>query len=123
VAGYSFGGILAAPTLTFGTLEDTRALDGREDLTRLALMAEDGDAGGPVFDTRGSVVGLLLPPSDDPARQLPQDVRYAADAEPIALFLDANGVQPSPSTGGAEVAPEDLAVLAADMTVLVECWN
>jgi peptidoglycan hydrolase-like protein with peptidoglycan-binding domain len=123
VAGYSFGGILAAPTLTFGTLEDTRALDGREDLTRLALMAEDGDAGGPVFDTRGSVVGLLLPPSDDPARQLPREVRYAADAEAIALFLDANGVRPAPSTASAEVAPEDLAVLAADMTVLVECWN
>lgn len=123
VAGYSFGGVLAAPTMTFGTLEDTRALDGREDLTRLALLAEEGDAGGPVFDTRGSVVGLLLPPSDDPARRLPQDVRYAADAEAIALFLDANGVQPSPSTASVEVAPEDLAVLAADMTVLVECWN
>jgi S1-C subfamily serine protease len=123
VAGYSFGGILAAPTLTFGTLEDTRALDGREDLTRLALIAEDGDAGGPVFDTRGSVVGLLLPSTVDPARQLPQDVRYAANAEAIALFLDANGVPPSPSTAAAEVAPEDLAVLAADVTVLVECWN
>jgi peptidoglycan hydrolase-like protein with peptidoglycan-binding domain len=123
VAGYSFGGVLAAPTMTFGTLEDTRALDGREDLTRLALLAEEGDAGGPVFDTRGSVVGLLLPPAGDPARQLPQDVRYAADAEAIALFLDANGVRPTPSAAGAEIAPEDLAVLAADMTVLVECWN
>jgi peptidoglycan hydrolase-like protein with peptidoglycan-binding domain len=125
VSGFSFGGVLGAPTMTFGTLEDTRALDGREELTRLALLAEDGDVGGPVFDTQGSVLGMLLPRADDPARRLPDDVRYAADAEAIALFLDANGITPRPaqSPDGASIAPEDLAVIAADMTVLVECWN
>ncbi|MGI1662758.1 serine protease [Palleronia sp. KMU-117] len=125
VSGFSFGGVLGAPTMTFGTLEDTRALDGREDLTRLALIAEDGDSGGPVFDTQGSVLGMLLPRARDTAQRLPDDVRYAADAEAIALFLDANGITPRPaqSTGAAPIAPEDLAVLAADMTVLVECWN
>lgn len=123
VSGFSFGGVLGAPTMTFGTLEDTRSLDGREDLTRLALLAEDGDSGGPVFDTRGSVLGMLLPQPDDSARRLPDEVRYAADAEAIALFLSANGVAPRPATRGTEIAPEDLAVLAADMTVLVECWN
>jgi len=123
VSGFSFGGVLGAPTMTFGTLEDTRSLEGREDLTRLALLAEDGDNGGPVFDTRGSVLGMLLPQPADGARRLPDEVRYAADAEAIALFLSANGVAPRPATRGAEIAPEDLALLAADMTVLVECWN
>ena len=123
VSGFSFGGVLGAPTMTFGTLEDTRSLDGREDLTRLALLAEEGDNGGPVFDTRGSVLGMLLPQAQDGARRLPDEVRYAADAEAIALFLSANGVAPRPAVRGAEIAPEDLALLAADMTVLVECWN
>jgi hypothetical protein len=66
---------------------------------------------------------MLLPQPDDSARRLPDEVRYAADAEAIALFLSANGVAPRPATRGAEIAPEDLAGLAADMTVLVECWN
>lgn len=123
VSGFSFGGVLGAPTMTFGTLEDTRSLDGREDLTRLALLAEDGDDGGPVFNTRGSVLGMLLPRPEDGARRLPEDVRYAADAEAIALFLTENGVTPRPSDGGTEIAPEDMGQIAADMTVLVECWN
>lgn len=123
VSGFSFGGVLGAPTMTFGTLEDTRSLDGRDELTRLALLAEVGDEGGPVFDARGSVLGMLLPRPEDGARRLPEEVRYAADAEAIALFLSENGVTPRPANRGTEVAPEDLALIAADMTVLVECWN
>jgi S1-C subfamily serine protease len=123
VSGYSFAGLLGAPTVTFGELADTKSLDGRTELTRLALLAEEGDDGGPVFDARGSVVGLLLPPEEDAARRLPDEVRYATDAEAIATFLSLNGVQPRASDRAEALAPEDLATLAADMTVLVRCWN
>ena len=48
VAGYSFEGALGAATLTFGTLEDVEGLGGEAQIDRLQLMAEPGDAGGPV---------------------------------------------------------------------------
>ena len=45
VAGYSFGGILSLPTLTFGTLADIKGLDGDDRIQRLSLASEPGDAG------------------------------------------------------------------------------
>lgn len=123
VAGFPYGAALAVPTLTFGLLEDIRGLGGEERVQRLALAAEAGDAGGPVFDTTGSVLGMLLPREEGGARQLPRDVSFAADAAALSAFLSLHGVSPAPSLTASAVAPEDLTALAADMTVLVSCWN
>jgi peptidoglycan hydrolase-like protein with peptidoglycan-binding domain len=123
VAGFPYGAALAIPTLTFGVLSDVRGLDGEEQVQRLALAAEDGETGGPVFDTTGSVLGMLLPRATGGSRQLPRDVSFAADAAALATFLSENGVSPAASVSTETVAPEDLGVLAADMTVLVSCWN
>jgi peptidoglycan hydrolase-like protein with peptidoglycan-binding domain len=123
VAGFPFGDALSQPALTYGRLTDLRGLRGEEEVKRLALDAEAGDTGGPVFDTTGSVLGVLLPRSADGARQLPPDVSFAADAGALATFLSQNGVTPAASDAVEPVAPEDLTVLAAEMTVLVSCWN
>ena len=122
VAGYSWGGVLGAPTTSFGTLADIRGLDGQDAMDRLVLAARPGDAGGPVLDGGGGVVGMLLP-RDAGDRQLPADVHFAADAEAIAGFLGEHGIDPMPVTSSGPLPPEDIAKLGADMTVLVECWN
>jgi len=122
VAGFSFGGVLTAPTLTFGTLEDLRGLGGEEQVKRLALAALPGDVGGPVFDTGGTVLGLLLPKEQASGRVLPDQVSFAAQGDMILDFLRNNGIQPVARGGGEAIAPEDLTALAADMTVLVSCW-
>ncbi|MCV6594138.1 MAG: serine protease [Silicimonas sp.] len=122
VAGYSFGGVLTAPTLSYGTLADVKGLDGDTRVQRLAVTSEPSDAGGPVFDGSGAVLGMLLEPGASP-RKLPRDVAFAADAPVLAAFLAANGISPR-TPGAAEVmAPEDLSGLASDVTVLVSCYN
>jgi len=123
VAGYSYGGRLGAPTLTYGTLADLRGLDGETSQRRLALTALPGDAGGPVLDQGGAVVGLLIPRDKNPDRRLPDDVRFAAAAGPIAKALDDSGFGVEISDQPASMAPEDLARMAGDITVLVSCWN
>ena len=122
IAGYSFGGILTAPSLTYGTLADLKGLDGDTRVQRLSVANEPGDVGGPVFDGSGAVLGMLLEPASN-NRQLPGDVAFAADAPVLAAFLSDNGVTPSAVDAGEDMAPEDLTLLAADMTVLVSCWN
>ena len=122
VAGYSYGGLLSAPSITFGTLADLKGLDGDDRVQRLSIMSEPGDAGGPVFDSSGVVLGMLLD-REEGARQLPEDVAFAADAPILVEFLAANGVTPSAADPGQTIAPEDLTLLAADLTVLVSCWN
>lgn len=123
VAGYSYGGALGAPTISFGTLSDLRGLNGEENLARLALAAEPGDAGGPVLDDAGGVLGILLPPSQDTGRALPENVRFAADAVAIAAFLGENGVILEAPPPDDPLDPQDITVIGADMTVLVDCWN
>ena len=53
VSGYSYEGILGAPSLTWGTLADIKSLDGNSGVARLDLAAQTGDAGGPVLDGMG----------------------------------------------------------------------
>jgi len=122
VAGYSYGGVLGAPTLTFGALADVRGLGGEEHLERLALNVLDGDAGGPVVDAYGAVVGMLLPVRQ-PGRQLPDGVSFAADAAALSAMLTEAGVFASSSNDGAPMSPEGLAERASGMTVLVSCWD
>ena len=122
ISGYSFGGILSGPSLTFGTLADIKGLDGDDRVQRLSVSSEPGDAGGPVFDGSGIVLGMLLD-STASSRQLPDDVAFAADAPVLVEFLASNGVTPAAGDTGDEMAPEDLTLLAADLTVLVSCWN
>ncbi|MBN9888463.1 serine protease [Salipiger abyssi] len=122
VAGYPFGGVLSAPTLTFGSLEDVKGLAGEAEIERLALAAQPGDAGGPVLDAGGAVLGMLLPkPESD--QTLPGDVAFAADAEALQAFLTRAGVDSRETQGEGAMAPEDLTATASDMTVKVSCWE
>ncbi len=123
VSGYSFEGILGAPSLTFGTLADTKGLSGERELTRLALASLPGDAGGPVLDAGGQVLGMLLPEPDGP-RKLPEDVSLAANATAIQDLLSRAGVRVrSPQNTGRTLDPLDLSRVAEGMTVLVNCWD
>ncbi len=123
VSGYSFEGMLGAPTLTFGTLADLRGLGGEATLKRLALAASPGDAGGPVFDTSGSVLGMLLPTREAAGKRLPDDVSFAADALAIAEFLSNSGYAPAASDRTGAMSAEDLTDMALKLTVLVSCWD
>ncbi|WP_281966886.1 trypsin-like peptidase domain-containing protein [Roseovarius nanhaiticus] len=122
VAGYSYGGVLGAPSLTFGTVSDVRGLDGNENVARLALGALEGDVGGPVMDAGGAVLGMLLPRQQG-GRMLPEDVAFAADAAALMDVLKAAGTSPAAATPGAPLAPAQMADRAAGMTVLVSCWE
>jgi len=123
VAGYSYDGILGAPTVTFGRLTDIRDLTGNDDLDRLALMTLPGDAGGPVVDRGGAVLGMLLPKVEDSGRSLPQDVQFSVDAAVIKAALEGAGIAPRRVERTQNIAPADLSEEARDITVLVSCWE
>ncbi|MDI3336287.1 serine protease [Defluviimonas aestuarii] len=126
VAGFSYQDALDTAVMSFGTLADTRGLGGEEQLTRLSVRTLDGDAGGPVLDATGAVVGMLLPRDKDGSRVLPEDVGLALDGTTIRAALAGAGLVAEPvaeTASTAALAPEDLTMLGRDMTVLVSCWN
>ncbi len=122
VAGFPYGPALTMPVLTYGKLAALRGLNGETALNRLSMTTLPGDAGGPVFDASGAVMGALLADPDGP-RQLPEDVGLAASVPAIATFLSANGIEMTAADPAGTMAPEDLTELAADLTVRVSCWN
>ena len=93
------------------------------ELRRLAVNAQDGDAGGPVFDMTGSVLGMLLPKTQAGGQRLPDEVSFAISSDAMGAALAENGVTISASQPGGAMAPEDLTTIGTDMTVLVSCWN
>jgi len=123
VAGFPYGSVLTNPALTFGTLADIRGLNGEDEVKRLSIFAQAGDAGGPVYDNGGAVLGMLLPKSQLNGQSLPQDVSFALDADQIVASVTGAGVSVETTNSVAYMTPESLTLMAADMTVLVSCWN
>lgn len=123
VAGYSYEGVLPAPSVTFGTLADVKGLDGNTRIARLAAQTLPGDVGGPVLDASGAVVGMLLPPESG-ARTLPGEVAFAAKAETLAEVISEAGRSARASGADSQsLPPQDIAARASGMTVLVSCWD
>ena len=122
VAGYSYEDVLPAPVLTFGAIEDVTGLNGEAGLRRIAAPVLPGDAGGPVLDAAGQVIGLLLP-TETGARKLPQGVAFAAAADGLLAFLTGAGVVSQAEAASAALTPDALSRQALGMTVLVSCWD
>ncbi|WP_163846328.1 trypsin-like peptidase domain-containing protein [Pseudooceanicola aestuarii] len=122
VAGYSYEGVLGAPTLTHGTLADIRGLNGEDGVDRLAIRTLPGDAGGPVFDAAGAVIGLLQS-GEDAGRTLPEDVAFSVDGRLILDMLAEAGIQPRTASATASMPAEFVTRRANDITVLVSCWE
>ena len=122
VAGYPFEGALSAPTLTFGKLADLRGLNGETTRNRLEVSAMDGDVGGPVFDNSGAIIGMYAP-SEMQGRKLPEGVGFSVPSEVISSLLSGAGIAAKSANGSGALAAEDLGAIAADMTVLISCWE
>ena len=123
LSGYSYEDRLMAPVVTLGTVEAVTGLNGEPGLTRLTLAALPGDAGGPVLDASGAVLGMLLPADLTAAKQLPDGVAFAASAASLTAALTARGLTPVAASLTNRPTPDALAARARGMTVLVSCWD
>ncbi|MBU2992786.1 trypsin-like peptidase domain-containing protein [Octadecabacter sp. 1_MG-2023] len=123
VAGFPYGGVLTTPALTFGRLADIRGLNGEDEVKRLSIFAQPGDVGGPVFDNGGAVLGMLLPKVQTNGQSLPPEVSFSVDADQIITSLTDAGLAVQTTDSLAYMTPEVLTLMAADMAVLVSCWE
>ncbi len=121
VAGYSWGERLPAPVLSHGRLEENAGLNGEAGLARLTAPVMAGDAGGPVLDASGAVLGMLLPAAPG-GKDLPEGVAFAAQSEVIGTALTAAGIAVTKAEGNTALSPDALNRAGLGMTVLVSCW-
>jgi len=122
VSAFPFDGVLSAASMSFGELSDLRGINGEDTLQRLTLETAASEAGGPVLDLAGSVLGMVLP-GDTGGRALPAEVTLALRADRLLDVLAEAGVAVATSDRIGVMNRENLARLGADMTVTVSCWN
>ena len=89
------------------------------------MRTRAGDAGGPVLDATGGVIGLILPQAEEgsPAQILPDDLSLALQSPAMAPALAAAGYAPAAAEVAGALAPEDLSEIARAITVHVSCWK
>jgi S1-C subfamily serine protease len=124
VAGFSYGDRLPAAVLTFGTFEAAEGVMGEPGQTRLLAPVMAGDMGGPVLDSGGGVLGVLIPVPADAGRQLPEGMALAADAASLGALVQGAGLvmTAGPAASGTPATPDALNAAALGMTVQVSCW-
>lgn len=123
LAGYSYEDALPSPTLTFGAVAALRGLSGEAGVARLSLSSLPGDAGGPVVDGKGAVLGMLIPATAPQGRVLPAEVSFIADATSVKALLAASSITAKLASRATSLPPGDLTDLATSLTVLVSCWE
>ena len=121
VSGYSFGGRLGAPTLTKGVIRYAGELPGNGQSGSISVNALDGDPGGPILNSSGAVVGMLLP-SNVGGRQLPDGEFLFAGSKSLTSAIRAAGGRAEIESDVIELAYSEISRKAADMTVLVKCY-
>ncbi len=122
VAGYPFGGALSAASTSFGSLAELRGLNGEDTIQRLDVATTDTEAGGPVLDVMGNVIGMVLPGTLGD-RTLPSEVTLALRADRLISVLQDTGVSVTLGQPAGAMNRENISREAADMTVRVSCWN
>ena len=122
VSGFAYEGRLGAPSLNYGLMAEHRGLEGEEDILRLTMVTLPGEAGGPVFNGEGAVIGMLAARAES-ARNLPENVSFAYDMEKIATFLSSNGVAVTAAEAAEKKSDAQLIDLGQSLTTLVSCWK
>jgi peptidoglycan hydrolase-like protein with peptidoglycan-binding domain len=122
VSGFPFGGAISAASMSFGELADLRGVNGEDGIQRLAVTTAETEAGGPVMDLAGSVIGMVLP-GNASGRALPDEVTLALRGDQLGPVLANAGVTLTQSTRQGAMNRDNLARYGADMTVTVSCWN
>lgn len=129
VAGYPLHGVLAT-RLNVGTgIVSALAGPGNNHrMIQISAPVQKGNSGGPVLDSAGNVVGVVVSKLDAlriarATGDIPQNVNFAVSAGTARAFLDSEGIAYATAPSDKPRAPEDVAAAARKFTVLVECWK
>ena len=89
-----FGELAQSGNFTAGIVTSLSGI--KEDTTRFQISApiQSGNSGGPVFDQKGNVVGIVLSRLTSKTDAV-QNVNFALRSRLVEIFLSSNGIIPS----------------------------
>lgn len=127
VFGFPLPGVLSSGgNVTTGVLSATSGL--RDDVRFIQMTApvQPGNSGGPVFDTSGHVIGVVVSKLDviqvaQLTGDVAQNVNFAVHWAAVRSFLDEQGVRYQREPSQRTSSTSKIAELAAEEVVALEC--
>jgi S1-C subfamily serine protease len=127
VYGFPLSGLLSSSgNLTAGNIAALSGLGDDAGLMQVTAPIQPGNSGGPVLDSAGAVVGVVVSKLDALAvaakiKDVPQNVNFAIKGNVATNFLESKVIDYSTSSGEKELSVEAIGELATRFTVRVEC--
>ena len=127
--GYPLRGLLASEAnVSTGAVSALAGPGDDRRLIQITAPVQRGNSGGPVLDTAGNVVGVVVAKLDAiriarSTGDIPQNVNFAVSAGTARAFLDGEGVPYETAPSDHAMEPVEVAAAARKFTVLVECWK
>lgn len=126
VAGFPFGDLLGSLNVTTGSVSADSGPRNNRSLFQVSAPVQPGNSGGPVLDSNGHLLGLVVSrladlPTLERYGSLPQNINFAISPFAIKRFLRAHDVPFQEASGGANQSTEAIASLARKHTVRIFC--
>ena len=127
VAGFPFSGQLSSTVkVTTGVVSSLAGYGDDSSKLQVDAAVQSGNSGGPILDSRGNVVGIIvsqLPKKLMLERQgvIPENTNFGIKSSAARAFLEVNGVELlKPSS--VLISRKNVADLISNTTHLVGCW-
>jgi S1-C subfamily serine protease len=126
VIGYPLTGTLSSePKATFGQVSSVAGMNN--DYTKLQISApiQPGNSGGPVFDQRGQVIGVVVSTASTALManigMVTQNVNFAIRGEIAQIFMNAHGIRFRTSNSDYAIETAQIAEAGQRSTAQILC--
>jgi len=127
VAGYPYGDIFSnSVKVTTGIVSSTRGVGDNTGQFQMDAAVQDGNSGGPIYDSRGNIVGVVVAQLDKlkvakASGSIPENVNFGIKASTVRQFLVSNGLSSKRAERTEEQSTKQLAQIAKNQALMVVC--
>src|SRR5262249_49401112 len=124
--GFPLSGMLSSTgNATFGNISATLGMLDDPNHLQISAAVQSGNSGGPVFDSRGNVIGIVFVKLGIRARavkvELPQNINFAVKSSVASKFLADEGIAFETSEKTAELPKPEIVEMAKAFSVEIAC--
>jgi hypothetical protein len=131
VFGFPLEGYLpSSGNITPGIVSALAGPGNNSSLIQMTAPVQPGNSGGPLFNKKGRVVGVVVGKADaikiaKVTGDIPQNINFAIAPRTVRAFLDGNQVQYEQASEIFSFNKDSVAIadIARSVTVKIECWK